>query len=779
MKRITFYIGILLTGYICSAQQRQQIVEEKPVQNWTVENSIATRYFETFEDNGSSFVMSPDGNYFFVVSKRGNLKKDLQTYRIQVFSSDAAKQVLEKNNSNFPLIPQTEAVINLSSFREAPIWTKDSKSILFIGAAKDTSKFCILNISNGVLKTIYSGSLKGALGPESYSLFKYNDDASAILFFSMHTYEPKSTLYDEYPELAVTSNNAHQLANTDGYDLSSRRTDYLYYKGKVVKLFERLEDTYKPWLWLSPNSKKIITIERGSDFYRSWIKYYQPVKNTSPEASVATGFDRFVIVNSDNANSVRPLVDAPVGTSTSIGRQLERLTNVLWTTDNKYAILVNTALPIKMNQKMPDTMSYIVSVNIENGNLQVLEPLLSKEGTVNKVSWNEKGNELLISYKENKIVGYKREGEKWMKDNSPQVSDVVKTQEAKLPQDFKIFVRQDASTPPRIVVSNDKNEIYLSDRDTALENVYIATSRTIRWKMSDGTELTGGLTLPKGYETMKPLPLVIQNYGFEQDVFRPDGISSSGYATQLLVANGFAVVQLDLSLDDFKRIYGEKRYYDYKKYEGSFYVEKLDAVVAMLSDSGLVDPQRVALIGFSRGGFETLYAITHPVKVKFTAAMCLDSYTGDFSGCVRFTPDDTRDSDQLYQGSFWKNKAVWLKEVPEFNIDKVRTPLLYSSHGWVSTINVRMGLNQVLSLQGAFKMNKRPLELLLYPKAFHELHSPQERYAALTTTLDWMNFWLKGKEDTNPAKEEKYTRWREFRKMQDAVLKEKEENGEK
>jgi hypothetical protein len=33
--------------------------------------------------------------------------------------------------------------------------------------------------------------------------------------------------------------------------------------------------------------------------------------------------------------------------------------------------------------------------------------------------------------------------------------------------------------------------------------------------------------------------------------------------------------------------------------------------------------------------------------------------------------------------------------------------------------------------------------------------------------VDWFCFWLKGEEDSGPAKAEQYARWRELRKMRE------------
>lgn len=33
--------------------------------------------------------------------------------------------------------------------------------------------------------------------------------------------------------------------------------------------------------------------------------------------------------------------------------------------------------------------------------------------------------------------------------------------------------------------------------------------------------------------------------------------------------------------------------------------------------------------------------------------------------------------------------------------------------------------------------------------------------------VDWLRFWLKGEEDSDPAKAEQYARWRKLRKIQE------------
>jgi hypothetical protein len=51
----------------------------------------------------------------------------------------------------------------------------------------------------------------------------------------------------------------------------------------------------------------------------------------------------------------------------------------------------------------------------------------------------------------------------------------------------------------------------------------------------------------------------------------------------------------------------------------------------------------------------------------------------------------------------------------------------------------------------------------------HVMTNPTQRLTSETINVDWFRFWLKGEEDSDPAKAEQYARWRELRKLQEAT----------
>ena len=101
----------------------------------------------------------------------------------------------------------------------------------------------------------------------------------------------------------------------------------------------------------------------------------------------------------------------------------------------------------------------------------------------------------------------------------------------------------------------------------------------------------------------------------------------------------------------------------------------------------------------------------------------------------------------------------WLARSPEFNMDKVRTPLLLLLPGAPSVF-------ADWEPYAALRYLKKPVDLIMLQAGTHVMTNPTQRLASETSNVDWFRFWLKGEEDPDPAKAEQYARWRELKKMQ-------------
>jgi hypothetical protein len=66
----------------------------------------------------------------------------------------------------------------------------------------------------------------------------------------------------------------------------------------------------------------------------------------------------------------------------------------------------------------------------------------------------------------------------------------------------------------------------------------------------------------------------------------------------------------------------------------------------------------------------------------------------------------------------------------------------------------------------ALEQAGRAVEMYVFPGEHHIKSEPAHRLAIYQRNIDWMNFWLRGVEDPDPAKAPQYQRWRSLRDKQ-------------
>ncbi len=59
----------------------------------------------------------------------------------------------------------------------------------------------------------------------------------------------------------------------------------------------------------------------------------------------------------------------------------------------------------------------------------------------------------------------------------------------------------------------------------------------------------------------------------------------------------------------------------------------------------------------------------------------------------------------------------------------------------------------------------KPVELFIYPDELHVKNQPMHRFEIYERNVDWFNFWLRGVEDSDPAKQDQYRRWHSLREL--------------
>jgi hypothetical protein len=667
------------------------------------------------------------------------LVSDSNLYELQVFEVKAVKELLARGSREHRQVVRPFRSVQRHTFSSEDagitqaVWSDDSREVLFLSAADAPSKgrrdlqLFRLELESGVVQQItrHNHPITG---------FQYRGKG---LVFTDSALQPVADRVPAYPMEPV------QRTEYGDVVLSRWRTDV--HDSRALVAYGNAE----------PQLLEGYTLEAvlANDGRRAILRQLMPSLNTV----------RFVMVDLEQGK-LFPDVSAWYPAE----RVEKPAYKVLWSHDDRHAVLVNVGLEPMHKEDSPSAQpqAVIADYDTDARRLEMIEPLVvPMEGgparTVTSVDWMEGGQELLVTHE---IGGQRSSGTvyamtagRWVgREVSPSIRPSEPSADESSANGIEVRLRQGANEPPIVVASDGKHELALQSPDPALQGIWRAPLEPYQFTGADGKVVTAGLMLPRDFKKGSPIPVVIQTVEYRPEFFLPDGPNSTAFAAQTLSARGMGVIQIETNAV-VQRERGK---------ENTDYDELIQSAVDSLVQAGIADPDRIGMIGFSHSGFDTYYAITHPGPKPLAAAVCADSYTGSYleylPGLATNGPEEL-EPEFDYGGPFWKHKTEWLERETTFNVDRVQTPALFSQNGPGDVAGDPGYAWPSLNTIGAFLANKKPLEYLYFPEGAHQLQRPRERLAMMESVVDWMSFWLQGKEDPSPDKASQYARWRPMR----------------
>jgi hypothetical protein len=724
-------------GVLAALLARQTFSAETIGRDWVVSDSIAVRYFGAgvgdwgIVASEPAIQASPNGHYFFVLSWRGDLVCECVIHTLEVFDAQRVRGWLKGHKpTSLPLealrsIEMRGGKRGASSPMRRVRWSKDGTAIEFIGVDDEIKdQIYRLDVPSGELRALTNEpSRKG-------EVFRTSD---VLLYLRRVPLDLSGKT--AVPILEAAPRNALG-------DIQFRRWPILEQDEWVASYHGAEPWIFPSWFpsdmepWFSPDGRRAV-----------FSTMYEPP-------------DRYVIADFENhqvevLSEVGPL--APNSDDLSVKNVPPQ---VFWTRDSKQVIVVNTTLP-RGSASSPAPPGNVAVYDLESRAWQTLEAIKWADGRqVRLAGWLKPDEEFLIAHERNgrPTVGavYTRNGNQWKGRTVPASVGLVASKKVELPAGLKVAVRESANEPPVLFASEGGREGALSKPDPALDGVWWARLDPFTWQLPNGTSQTGGLSLPRNMQSGTPVPLVVQVDMYYPDLFLPDGALPTGFARQALVAKGIAVLVVptrDLSMD-------------IATHDGPAFVARMEPAVEALARQGVVDPKRVGIIGHSRTGYLTHYAITHPGRVQPIAAEIWDSVTGSFPEYLEEAAHTnyTGSFERVNGGSFWQSKVEWLKEDVLFNVDRVQAATLFVETGMPDEIRTASGPGLVTLLTlGAYQAAGRPVDYLSIRNSGHLMTRVHQHGPAMEVTVDWMRFWLKGEEDPAAEKSEQYARWRLIR----------------
>jgi len=376
--------------------------------------------------------------------------------------------------------------------------------------------------------------------------------------------------------------------------------------------------------------------------------------------------------------------------------------------------------------------------------------------------WSERGDEIYFVRMEG-VKGYTTSFYSW-NPQTHQVRTILKAEDqfsdCKMAVDHLVCLHESATTPRKIVAINPANGAIrtIVDPNPQFQHYEFSRVENLEWKEAHDEAIAGGhLVYPKEYVPGKRYPMVIIQYTSRG--FLRGGVGNE-FPIHPLAANGFFVLSFDrpaskpaLAGSD---IYGrEKMEWGKDFWERSVTLSALEVIVDQLDERGLIDPDRVGITGLSDGAETVWYAMMHSKHFAVAAASSGGwspswYYMGDQAGRAGYY---ARAAELLPPGMGGDER--WKRISPEFHADNIDVPILVQ----VADSELVMSAASIGSLMDA----EKPIESYVFPNEYHVKWRPKHKLAVYERSIDWLNFWLQGIENSDPQRAKEIERWRAMR----------------
>lgn len=303
-----------------------------------------------------------------------------------------------------------------------------------------------------------------------------------------------------------------------------------------------------------------------------------------------------------------------------------------------------------------------------------------------------------------------------------------------------IYVTQTATAAPRLMslVNGMKSKMLFQSNPQASRFNW-GQAELISYKDKNGTPLKGILYKPAGYSDTKKYPMVVYIYqrlsqGFHV-YYPPTEYNPTGFTPSNYFLDGYLVL-----LPDIQYSIGDP---------GLSALDCVESAVNVVKNMGIVDKNRIGIIGHSYGGYETAFIITQ--SKTFAVAVCGSGIMNTVSSYFTYAGGIRRSNAWRFESQQGRmafspfddwNKYERNAALP--NAASCETPLL----SWAGKKDTSVSWSQSAEFHMALRRLHKKNIFIVYPSEGHVISTPELQKDLTAKSKNWFDFYLKGKKLT-------------------------------
>ena len=311
---------------------------------------------------------------------------------------------------------------------------------------------------------------------------------------------------------------------------------------------------------------------------------------------------------------------------------------------------------------------------------------------------------------------------------------VGRLQKAKDANSFT-YTKSDYHIAPELYATdNFSNASKLVATNPQQQNYYWGKSQLVNFTNKKGQKLQGALFYPANYEPGKKYPMIVYIYEILSNTVHSyiNPSSRGAYNTSNFTTNGYFIFRPDIV-------------YDIND-PGMSAVNCVVPAVEEVLKTGMIDKDKVGIMGHSWGAYQTSFIITQTDIFKAACAGAPLTDLISMSMSIYWnsgTPDQKifEVSQGRFDGPWYERMEEHKRNSPMFNAANIKTPLLVAFGDKDGAVDWHQGIE----MYGTMRRMEKPHVMLVYADENHGLAKKENQIDYQKRQKEWFDYYLLGK----------------------------------